>query len=114
MQTSAHSRIPRGSRCWVFAGRTARIGRSVVGFVGAVGLGPSVEPGVVSGAEEPAVLHVGGSAAAPGDVVMDVAHRRWPIAARFGAALVPDPDRGPLGLGVEPAGAAQVEDLGGA
>src|SRR3954447_12659176 len=83
-------------------------------FVGQVGLGSSVEPGVVFRAEEPAVLDVGGSAAAPGDLVMDVTHRGWPIAAGFGAALVPDADRGPLGLGMEPAGAAEVEDLGGA
>src|SRR3954451_13196447 len=41
-------------------------------FVGPVGLGSSVEPGVVFRAEEPAVLHVGGSAPAERRFVVDV------------------------------------------
>src|SRR6188768_1296879 len=58
--------------------------------------------GVVAGAEEASVGEVGVAAAAPGGVVVDVAHRGGPVAALCGAVLVAVPDRDPLVPVVEP------------
>jgi hypothetical protein len=67
---------------------------------------------VVVAAEKPSVVDVGGSALGPGNVVVGVTHRGWPITVLGGAALVPDDHRDALGLTVEAALAADVEDLG--
>src|SRR6478752_9624224 len=78
-------------------------GRVVGGVVGS---------GVVAGAEESAVDQVGGSAVCPSLPVVCVAEPGWPVAAVGDAALVPEAHREQLGPGEEPAGAADVEDLG--
>ncbi len=80
----------------------------VVGHVVAV----VVDASVVVAAEEAAVLQVGGAAVGPGEVVVGVGHRGWSVAVDGGAALVAQGHRDALGLGVEAALPADVEDLG--
>ncbi len=53
-----------------------------------------VDPAVVVRTEQPGVLHVGLAALGPGLVVVQLAHRRRPVAALGGAAPVDDPAGG--------------------
>ena len=71
-----------------------------------------VDAAVVVAAEQAAVVQVGGSALGPGDVVVGVGHRWWAVAVDGGAALVAQGHRDALGLGVEAALPADVEDFG--
>lgn len=77
-------------------------------------VGGVVGSGVVTGAEESALIDRGGSSLGPGVVVVDVAQPGWSVTAPGGAVVVACGDRGALSAGVESLGAAEVEDLAGA
>ncbi len=78
-------------------------GHLVVGVVGS---------GVVSGAEQSALVEVGRATVGPAGPVVGVTHPGWPVTTLGHAAAVPQGHGGGLGLGVEPSGSAEVEDLG--
>ena len=73
-----------------------------------------VDDAVVAMAQETGVVEVGRAAGRPGGVVVGVAGSGWQVAALGGAAVVAQGEGEALGGGVEAAGAAEVEDLGGA
>jgi len=77
------------------------------GLVGGV-----VGSGVVSRAEQAAVLDRCVAAGAERLVVVGVTHAGWPVTALRGATALLQGEGDPLGFGVEPGLPAQVEDLG--
>ena len=56
-----------------------------------------VREGMMSRAQQSAVLEAGVSAKVPGNVVVGVAHARWPVTSLGGAALVAEAHRDALG-----------------